>query len=103
MKSYTFLSSTNPKKRYTTTIDDDGRVSCDCRGFWTPNQCWHVKRVKEEPIEFKVSIEDRCIICDLVDIGLDAGDFVLTLFPSMSWEEATELIDEIVMGEFNGM
>jgi hypothetical protein len=58
-----------------------------------------VKRVKEGPIEFKVSIEDKLTVCDLVDSGLDARDFVLTLFPSMSWEEASELVDEIVMEE----
>ncbi|MFM8312361.1 MAG: SNF2-related protein [Ilumatobacteraceae bacterium] len=41
---YRFASSSNPKVRYTATLDN-GTATCTCPGFEYGSTCWHVKSV----------------------------------------------------------
>jgi ATP-dependent DNA ligase len=59
MQSFQFPSSSNPNKQYTTVVNDDGKLTCDCPG-WTvrrgdqPRQCKHTKSLaKDKPIAVK--------------------------------------------------
>ncbi len=99
MKTYRFASSRNPKVIYTTTLHDNGVVTCNCPAWTT---CWHVKRIADgpPPILFRVSAQDRWLIRALAEEGNEKGALEMThdLFPSMSEEEARELVNEIVAG-----
>lgn len=44
MKTWRFASSSGSED-HTTTLHDDGQLTCSCRGFKSPSRCWHVKQV----------------------------------------------------------
>jgi hypothetical protein len=48
MKKFDFPSRSNPIESHTVTLHDGERLTCTCRGFRTPNRCWHVKKVAED-------------------------------------------------------
>lgn len=47
MKTFKFASKSSGEE-HTTTLHDDGRLTCTCRGYRTPSKCWHVKEVAEK-------------------------------------------------------
>jgi hypothetical protein len=47
MKTYKYKSSSGDKD-HTTTLHDDGRITCTCRGYRSPSKCWHVGDVAEK-------------------------------------------------------
>lgn len=102
MKTYLFKSKTNPDDPpHRTTVHDDGTVSCSCRGFLTPKGCWHVERVKEgvtgrteaTPLSFADLARVRAALAEGDDEG--AIETVFELFPSMTRDEAVDLVHEI--------
>lgn len=40
---FDYLSSSDDSITHVVRIYADGKVSCSCRGFTTPNKCWHAK------------------------------------------------------------
>jgi len=55
-KTWTFTSSSNPNKKYTTVLWDDGTWSCDCPGWKfkrgsKPRICKHIKKLGGEPYQ----------------------------------------------------
>ncbi len=97
--TYIFPSSRNPDVTYRTKVCDNGAIVCNCPAF---RECWHVKTVRERtPIGrtevTQVSLSDIGAIQELLG-GIDdqgAIDYALGLFPSMSLEEARELVEEV--------
>jgi hypothetical protein len=47
MRRFRYASRSSKGVVHITTAHDDGRIVCTCRGYSTPNRCWHVKRVAE--------------------------------------------------------
>ena len=48
MKTFTYTSKSTPGKEYTTTIHDDGAVTCTCPGFIYRQKCRHITEVKAD-------------------------------------------------------
>jgi len=100
MRSYLFASSRNPNITYTTTVHDNGAVTCSCPARV---ECWHVKTVKTRPIvgrskDTPISRDDRYALLRLLREGNTDGAraLALSLFPSMSVEETDELLQELL-------
>lgn len=43
VKTQLYSSKSNSTIEHTVTLKDNGSLVCTCRGFRTPNKCWHVK------------------------------------------------------------
>lgn len=41
--TFTYPSSRENVHPHTVVVYDTGKVSCSCRGFSTPNKCWHIR------------------------------------------------------------
>ncbi len=49
MRTWSYPSKSNPNgKPHVVTLHDDGRLVCTCRGFRTPDKCWHIKAAGDE-------------------------------------------------------
>lgn len=44
MQTFSYPSRSS-NQSHTVTVTDDNRILCTCRGFQTPNKCWHVREV----------------------------------------------------------
>jgi ATP-dependent DNA ligase len=47
MKKWEFPSTSNPNQKHTVTLAN-GSIICSCRGFRTPNRCWHARKIAEQ-------------------------------------------------------
>lgn len=48
MRTWSFPSKSNAFQSHTVTLHDDGRLICSCRGFRSPNKCWHIEDVGKQ-------------------------------------------------------
>lgn len=98
MRTYRYRSESNPSAEpYTAVVHDDGRVTCDCRGFRTPKGCWHLRDAAAKPIgrtDFPpiTTAQARKIREGLKIDDETAIESALEAFPSMSRDEAVDLI-----------
>jgi ATP-dependent DNA ligase len=46
-QQFKYPSSSSKTTVHTVNVYEDDRISCSCRGFSTPNKCWHVKDAAE--------------------------------------------------------
>lgn len=100
MKTYEFLSKSNPSARpHQTTVHDDGRVTCTCLASMHNRVCWHLKAAQDQAAHETpvVSEEDRQMLCRLLDKGngLGALEALHLLLPSLIGEEAYAFLDSL--------
>lgn len=43
MKQFLYPSSSDVKVNHTVTVYPDNRITCSCRGYRSPNKCWHFR------------------------------------------------------------
>ncbi len=53
----TYESQTDYGKTYTTTIWKDGFVSCNCRGWATHKNCWHIRDAASQTATFLLDVQ----------------------------------------------
>lgn len=99
MRTYRYRSESNPSAEpYVTTVHDDGRITCDCRGFRTPKGCWHLRDAAAKPVGRTDFPPVTTASVAMIHAALIAGDeedairVSLAIFPSMPRGEAEELL-----------
>lgn len=103
-RAFSFPSKSNPAAPlHVATVHADGTVDCNCHAGSRGKACWHLAEALRLAREGRrlVSATDAAGIRRLMDEDAheSAIERALELFPSMTRDEAVDLVDEILVTE----